>query len=79
MSDAPAPQHGRQPDADPAHDDRPGGGRREPPLVAFGIVAGTAVGAGVGLIAGAVLLSAGIGCATGVIIGAVAQALRAPE
>lgn len=76
MSDAPEPQGGRQPDADPSHD-RTGGGRREPPLVAIGIVAGLAVGAVVGLIAGAMLLSAGIGCAAGVIIGAVAQALRA--
>jgi hypothetical protein len=45
-------------------------------LVAFGIVAGTAVGGIAGLIAGAFLLGAGIGCAAGVIVGAIAQALR---
>ncbi|NLE21952.1 MAG: hypothetical protein GX624_04125 [Actinobacteria bacterium] len=50
--------------------------RGEPPLVAFGIVIGTAVGGIVGLIVGAFLLGAGVGCAAGVIIGAAAQALR---
>ncbi len=50
--------------------------RPEPPLVAMGIVAGTAVGAVAGLILGPFLLSAGIGCAAGVLIGAAASALR---
>jgi uncharacterized membrane protein len=53
------------------------GRRREPPMVAFGIVLGTAVGAVVGLVVGAFLLGAGIGCAAGVIVGAIAQALHA--
>jgi len=81
MSDAPPPG-GERPGGGPAHegplnDPRPGEGeRREPPLVAFGIVAGTAVGGIVGLVAGPFLLGAGIGCAAGVIVGAAAQALR---
>ena len=81
MSDAPEPG-GERPGGGPAHEGpphapRPGESeRREPPLVAFGIVAGTAVGGIVGLVAGPFLLGAGIGCAAGVIIGAAAQALR---
>jgi hypothetical protein len=72
----------RRPEEPEDRDDGPldlepvGDERREPPLVAFGIVAGTAAGGIVGLVAGAMLLGAGIGCAAGVIIGAVAQALH---
>jgi F0F1-type ATP synthase assembly protein I len=58
-------------------DETPSGGdTREPPLVAFGIVAGTAVGLIAGLLVGHFALGAGIGCAAGLVIGAVAQLLR---
>ncbi|HOU28009.1 MAG TPA: hypothetical protein PLJ89_03480 [Thermoleophilia bacterium] len=57
-------------------DGDPRGSRGDPPLVAFGIVAGTALGGIVGLLVGAFLPGAGIGCAAGLVIGAAAQALR---
>jgi hypothetical protein len=64
-------------DERPPKDDGPDGGdRREPPLVAFGIVAGTAVGLIAGLLLGYLALGVGIGCAAGLIAGAVAQLLR---
>jgi hypothetical protein len=81
----PEPQDQERPAAAPEGQDPPelepqstqqGGSRREPPLVAFGIVIGTAVGGIAGLVVGAFLLGAGIGCAAGVIIGAIAQALH---
>jgi F0F1-type ATP synthase assembly protein I len=76
MSDAPQPGD-KQPDDGPAQATPPGDQRREPPFVAFGIVAGTVIGGLVGLGVDAFLLGAGIGCATGVIIGAIAQVFHA--
>ncbi len=67
----PENQEPQEPEAGPR-----GNRRSEPPLVAFGIVIGTAVGGVAGLIVGAFLLGAGVGCAAGVIIGAAAQALH---
>jgi len=78
MSDAPEPRDDQRPGGGAPHGPRPDEAeRREPPLVAFGIVAGTAIGGIVGLVVGPFLLGAGIGCAAGVVIGAIAQAIRA--
>ena len=66
------PEPGERPEPDePQGDETP-----PPPLAAMGIVAGTVIGGGAGLIAGHLAIGAGIGCAAGLIIGAAAQAMR---
>jgi hypothetical protein len=65
-----------RPDEEPQPDEPQGDETPPPPLAAMGIVAGTVIGGGAGLILGHLAIGAGIGCAAGLVIGAAAQALR---
>jgi hypothetical protein len=64
------------PEEQPEQDEPQGDETPPPPLAAMGIVAGTVVGGGVGLVLGHLAIGAGIGCAAGLVIGAASQALR---